>query len=210
MADISSTFKSILKQKYSSIQDTSVNHGNAQILADHTIENIDLSLTSPPSNNTLTFDAKIAGKESFVAYQDLVKKELVNIDSIINKANQNNNLVNRYNGYSFQSKGGYGQTMQAAQGELSRVKEDLDNFIKANSTYSSYQDLLNTQKELEDIDKSCTEMISYYDRQIKWQEYYKKYDSEECRTLSIKGMLGEKEYYDNISGSTFRGEEYTK
>ena len=214
MADISSTFKSILKQKYSSIQDTSVNHGNAQILADHNVENIDLSLTSPPSNNTLTFDAKIADliscKESFVAYQDLVKKELVNIDSIINKANQNNNLVNRYNGYSFQSKGGYGQTMQAAQGELSRVKEDLDNFIKANSTYSSYQDLLNTQKELEDIDKSCTEMISYYDRQIKWQEYYKKYDSEECRTLSIKGMLGEKEYYDNISGSTFRGEEYTK
>ena len=99
MADISSTFKSILKQKYSSIQDTSVNHGNAQILADHTIENIDLSLTSPPSNNTLTFDAKIADliscKESFVAYQDLVKKELVNIDSIINKANQNNNLVSK-------------------------------------------------------------------------------------------------------------------
>ena len=69
MTDISSTFKSILKQKYSSIQDTSVNHGNAQISADHTIENIDLSLTSPPSNNTFNFDAKIAdlssGKESF-------------------------------------------------------------------------------------------------------------------------------------------------
>ena len=45
MADISSTFKSILRQKYSSIQDTSVNHGNAQISADHSVENIDLSLT---------------------------------------------------------------------------------------------------------------------------------------------------------------------
>ena len=55
MADISSTFKSILKQKYSSIQDTSVNHGNAQISADHNVENIDLSLTSPPSNNKYRF-----------------------------------------------------------------------------------------------------------------------------------------------------------
>ena len=211
MADISSTFKSILKQKYSSIQDTSVNHGNAQILADHNVENIDLSLTSPPSNNTLSFDAKIAdlisGKESFVSFQDLTKKELVNIDSIINKAAD---LINRYESLSFQAKGGYGASMQYAQGELKQAEIDLDNFIKANSSYDSYQDLLNTQKELEDIDKSCTEMISYYDRQIKWQEYYKKYDSEECRNFSIEGMLGEKEYHDNISGSTFRGEEYTK
>ena len=211
MSDISSTFKSVLKQKYSSIQDTSVNHGNAQISADHNVENIDLSLTSSTSDNKVAIDSKISdlssGKESFVSFQDLSKKELANIDSIINKAD---NLISRYELLSFQAKDGYGAAMQYAQGELKQAEIDLDNFIKANSSYDSYQDLLNTQKELEDIDKSCTEMISYYDRQIKWQEYYKKYDSEECRNFSIEGMLGEKEYHDNISGSTFRGEEYTK
>ena len=211
MSDISSTFKSVLKQKYSSIQDTSVNHGNAQISADHNVENIDLSLTSSTSDNKVAIDSKISdlssGKESFVSFQDLSKKELANIDSIINKAD---NLISRYELLSFQAKDGYGAAMQYAQGELKQAEIDLDNFIKANSSYDSYQDLLNTQKELEDIDKYCTDMISYYDRQIKWQDYYKKYDSEECRNFSIEGMLGEKEYHDNISGSTFRGEEYTK
>ena len=211
MTSISSVFKSALTQKYSSIQDTNVDYGNTQIKANYSVEDIDLSLTSSTSDNPSIFDTNIANltssKESFVKLQDLSKKELENIDSIMNQAAD---LINRYEGLFFQSKGGYGPTMQAAQGDLNQVKVDLDNFIKANSTYSSYQELLDTQKQIEDIDKYCEEMIVYYDRQIKWQDYYKIYNSEECQKSSIEGMLGEKEYHDNISNNTFRSEEYTK
>ena len=212
MTNISSVFKSVLLNKYSSIQDTSVDYGNTDITADYSVEDIDLSLTSSTSDNTSIFDANIAeltsSKETFVKLHDLTTKELENIDSIINKDKQENNLISKYNGYSFQSKGGYGQTMQAAQSELSRVKGDLDDFIKANSTYPSYQEFLGAQQQIGDIDKYCEEVISYYDRQIKWQEYYKIYNSEECQKSSIEGMLGEKEYtYNNY---TSRSEEYTK